>query len=109
MFRIIYLLPFSSESFVYLTIYEHQDTSKIHKIMILTVTLRGCEISSIILREEHKLRVFENRVRRGIFGPTRQKMAGGWRKVQDELHNLYSSPSSMRGHEKRIRKFNRKT
>jgi hypothetical protein len=48
------------------------------------------------LREEHKLRVFENRVLRKILGPTREE-DGSWRKLHnDELHNLYSSPTIVR-------------
>jgi hypothetical protein len=48
------------------------------------------------LREEHRLRVFENRVLRRIFGPKR-KEDGSWRKLHnDELHNLYSSPNIVR-------------
>jgi hypothetical protein len=43
---------------------------------------------------EHRLRVFENRGLRGIFGPKRDEVTGGWRKLQnEELHNLYSPPS----------------
>jgi hypothetical protein len=46
------------------------------------------------LREEHRLRVFENRVLRRIFGPKRDEVTGGWRKLHnEELHSLYSSPS----------------
>jgi hypothetical protein len=49
------------------------------------------------LREEDKLRVFENRVLRRIFGPKRDQMIGGWRKLHnEELHRLYSSPSIIR-------------
>jgi hypothetical protein len=45
----------------------------------------------------HKLRVFENRVLRRIFGPKREEVTGGWRKVHDEkLHNLYNSPNIIR-------------
>jgi hypothetical protein len=51
----------------------------------------------MILREEHGLRVFENRVLKGIFGPKRDEVKGGWRKlVNEELHDLYSSPSIIR-------------
>jgi hypothetical protein len=61
------------------------------------VVLYGCEIWSLTLREEQKLRVFENRVLRRIFGPKRDGMMGGWRKLHnEELHNLYSSPSKIR-------------
>jgi hypothetical protein len=49
------------------------------------------------LREEHRLRVFENRVLRGIFGPKRNEVTGEWRKLHSgELHNLYSSPDIIR-------------
>jgi hypothetical protein len=56
-----------------------------------------CETWSLTVREEHKLRVFENRVLRRIFGPNRDGVTGGWRKLHnEELHNLYSSPSISR-------------
>jgi hypothetical protein len=49
------------------------------------------------LREENRLRVFENRVLRKIFGPKGDEVIGGWRKLHnEELHNLYSSPSIIR-------------
>jgi hypothetical protein len=49
------------------------------------------------LREEHRLRVFGNRVLRRIFGPTRDEVTGEWRKLHSgELHNLYSSPDIIR-------------
>jgi hypothetical protein len=53
----------------------------------------GCETWSLTLREEHRLRVFENRVLRRIFGgPKRDEVTGEWRKLHnEELHNLYSS------------------
>jgi hypothetical protein len=64
---------------------------------ILPVVLYGCETWSLTLREEHRLRVFENRVLRRIFGPKRDIMTGGWRKLHnEEFHNLYSSPSIIR-------------
>jgi hypothetical protein len=51
----------------------------------------------VTVREEHKLRVFENRVLRRIFGPKRDEVTGGRRKLRnEELHNLYSSPSIIR-------------
>jgi hypothetical protein len=57
----------------------------------------GCETWSLTVREEHKLRVFENRLLRRIFGPKRNRVTGGWRKLHnEELHNLYSSPSIIR-------------
>jgi hypothetical protein len=45
------------------------------------------------LREEYKLRAFDNRVLRRIFGPKRKEMAGGWRELYSgEIHNFSSSP-----------------
>jgi hypothetical protein len=61
------------------------------------VVLYGCETWSLTVREEHKLRIFENRVLRRIFGPKRDGVTGGWRKLyNEELHNLYSSLSIIR-------------
>jgi hypothetical protein len=61
------------------------------------VVLHGCEAWSLTLREEQRLRVFENRVLRRIFGPKRDEVRGGWGKLHNgELHNLYSSPSIIR-------------
>jgi hypothetical protein len=52
---------------------------------------------SLALREEHRLRVFENRVLRRIFGPKWDKVTGEWRKLHnEELHNLYSSSDIIR-------------
>jgi hypothetical protein len=64
----------------------------IYKIIILFVVLYGCETWSLILREEHRLKVFENRELRRISGPKREEITGCWRKLHnEELHNLYSS------------------
>jgi hypothetical protein len=52
------------------------------KTIILPVVLYGCETWSLTLREEHRLRVFENRVLRRIFGPKRDEKTAGWRKLQ---------------------------
>jgi hypothetical protein len=61
------------------------------------VVLYGCETWSLTVREEHKLWAFENRVLRRIFGRKRDGVTGGWRKLHNEdLHNLYSSPSIIR-------------
>jgi hypothetical protein len=70
---------------------------RIYKTIILPVVLYGCETWSLTARVEHKLRVFENRVLRRIIGPKRDGVTGGWRKLHnEELHNLYSSPSIIR-------------
>jgi hypothetical protein len=61
------------------------------------VALYGCETWSLTLKEEHRLRVFENWVLRRLFGPNRYEVIGGGRKVHnEELHNLYCSPSIIR-------------
>jgi hypothetical protein len=49
---------------------------RIYKMIILPVVLYGCETWSLTLREEHRLRVFENRVLRRIFGPKRYEVTG---------------------------------
>jgi uncharacterized membrane protein len=62
---------------------------RIYKTIILPVALYGCETRSLILREEHRLRVFENRMLRKIFGPKRD-VTGEWRKLHnEELRDLY--------------------
>ena len=59
--------------------------------------LYGYETWSLTLRKEGRLRVFENRVLRRIFGPRRDKVTGEWRKLHDEeLNDLYGSPSIVR-------------
>jgi hypothetical protein len=70
---------------------------RLYKTIILPVVLYGCETWSLTLKEEHRLRVFENRVLRRIFGPKRDEVTGEWRKLHNkELHDLYSSPSIIR-------------
>ena len=69
---------------------------KIYRTIILAVVLYGCETWSLILREERRLRVLENRVLR-IFGPERDEVAGDWRKLHNgELNDLYCSPTIVR-------------
>jgi hypothetical protein len=59
--------------------------------------LYACETWSVTLKEEHRLRLFENRVLRGILGPKRDEVTEEWRKLHSrELHNLYSSPDITR-------------
>jgi len=59
--------------------------------------LYGCETWSLTLREERKLRVFENRVLRRIFGLRRDEVTGEWRRLHnEELNDLYSSPNIVR-------------
>jgi hypothetical protein len=69
---------------------------KIYKSVILPVVLYECETWSLTLGEEHRLRVFENRVLRRIFGPKREE-DGSWRKLYNhEFHRWYSSPNFVR-------------
>jgi hypothetical protein len=70
---------------------------KIYKTIILPAVLFVCETWSVTLREEHRLRVFENRVLRRIFGPKRDELTGEWRKLHnEELRDFYSSLSIIR-------------
>jgi hypothetical protein len=69
----------------------------VYKTIILPVVLYGCETWSLTLREKHRLRVFENRVLRRIFGLKRDEVTGEWRKLHnEELRDLYSSSSIIR-------------
>jgi len=64
---------------------------KIYRTIILPVVLYGCETWSLTLREERRLRVFENRVLRRVFGSKRDEVTGEWRKLHnEELRDLYS-------------------
>jgi hypothetical protein len=67
--------------------------SKSLKIKIY-IELYGCETWSLTLREKRRLRVFENRVLRRVFGPKRDEVTGEWRKLHhEELSDLYSLPN----------------
>jgi hypothetical protein len=69
----------------------------IYTTIILTVVLYGYETWSLTLREDHRLRLFENRMLRRIFVPEMDEVTRGWRKLHNEgLHGLYSSPSIIR-------------
>jgi len=70
---------------------------KIYRTIILPVVLYGCESGSLTLREERRLRVFENRVLRRVFGPKRDEVTGEWRKLHnEELSDLYPLPNIVR-------------
>jgi hypothetical protein len=67
------------------------------------VVLYGCETWSLTVREEHRLRIFENRMLKRIFGPKRNEIIGGWRKLlSEEHHELYSLPNVIRMIKSRI-------
>jgi hypothetical protein len=70
---------------------------KMYRTIILPVILYGCEISSLILREKRSLRLFENRVLRGVFLLKKNELTGEWRKLhKKELTYLNSSPNFIR-------------
>jgi hypothetical protein len=70
---------------------------KIYKTIILPFVFCGCKTWSLTLKEEHRQRMFENKVVRRIFGPKRDEVTGEWRKLHnEELHVLYSSPDIIR-------------
>jgi hypothetical protein len=62
------------------------------------IRVRNLHYTTLALTDEHRLRVFENRVLRGIFGPKREEVTGGWRRLHnEELHDLCASPNIIRG------------
>jgi hypothetical protein len=70
---------------------------RIYRTIILPVVLYGSETWSLTLKEERRLRVFENRVLRKIFGPKRDEVTGEWRKLHnEELNGLHSLPNIVR-------------
>jgi hypothetical protein len=68
----------------------------IYKTVILPVVLYGLGTWPLMLGEEHRVRLLENRMLRRIFGPKRDEVTGGWRKPHSELCDLYSLPSIIR-------------
>jgi hypothetical protein len=70
---------------------------RIYKTITFPLVLHRCETWFLTVREEDRLTEFEKRVLRRMFGLKREEMTGGWRKLHnEELHNLYSSPSVIR-------------
>jgi hypothetical protein len=87
------LLLFNPKPFVFLSHIKNLKI-KIYRTVIFPVVLYGCETWSLTLREERRLRVFENGML--IFGPKSEE-DGSWRKLHnDELRGLYSSPNIVR-------------
>jgi hypothetical protein len=90
------LLPFSPEPFSSLLLSKNVK-SRIYETIILPGILYVHETWSLTLREGNRLRMFENRVLRKIFGPKRDEVTGCWRKLHNEkLNNLYFSPNIIR-------------
>jgi hypothetical protein len=69
---------------------------KIYRNIILPVVLYVFKTLSLTIKKEHRLRVFENRMLRGIFGRKMEEVSGGWRRLHNEVHNLYASPHIIR-------------
>jgi len=77
---------------------------KIYRTIILPILLYGCGTWSLALREEGRLKVFENRVLREIFGPKRDEVTGKWKRLHNEEPNdLHSSPNIILVKSRRMR------
>jgi hypothetical protein len=77
---------------------------RMYRTIILPAGLYGCETWSLTLREERRLRVFENRLLRRIFGPERDEITGKWRRLHNkELYDLYSPSDIIRRIKSRLR------
>jgi len=98
------LLSFDVEPFVFRVAIQKFKDQDIYRTIIFPVVLYGCRTWSLALREERKLRVFENMGLKRIFGPRRDKVTGEWRRLNnEELNDLYSSPNIVRAIKSRIR------
>ena len=90
------MLPLGAETFVIQFVSKNLKI-KIYRTIILPVVLYGCETWSLTMREEHRLRVFENWVLSRIFDPKRDDVTREWRKLhKEELNDLYSSTNIVR-------------
>jgi hypothetical protein len=75
---------------------SRNEKPRIYRTIISPVVLYGCESWSLKLREEHRVKVFENRMLRRMFGSKRGEVTRGWRKLHHKLHHLYPSPNIIR-------------
>ena len=86
-----------TERIIKICLYIHIYIRINDRTIILPVVLYGCETWSLTLREERRLRVFENRVLRRVFGSKRDEVTGEWRKLHnEELRDLYPLPNIVR-------------
>ena len=80
-----------------ITLFSAKIQSNTFRTITSPVVLYGCETWSLTFRDERRLRVFENRVLREIFGPRRDEVTGEWRRLhKDELYDLYCSTNVIR-------------